>query len=173
EGIGLDTRQTEEFILTAAQTVLGFAVLADLQLHLWEALALLALFALQFPFPQPTVRVGLAAAYAVIAAVLLIQRRRELPRIVRAEDLAHELLVQRVPRLQRCESPEDGHAEQREIPHRVENLVADELVRIAQPFGVEDVEIVDHDGVLQRAAAGEPGGVQPFDVALEPERAGA
>src|SRR5438094_2421259 len=84
EGIGLDTRQTEEFILTAAQTVLGFAVLADLQLHLWEALALLALFALQFPFPQPTVRVGLAAAYAVIAAVLLIQRRRELPRIVRA-----------------------------------------------------------------------------------------
>jgi len=83
-GIGLDGRQTEEFILTAAQTVLGFAVLADLRLQLWEALALLALFALQFPFPQPAVRLGFAAAYAVLAIALLIHRRRELPRIFRA-----------------------------------------------------------------------------------------
>ena len=84
EGIGLDPRQTEEFLLTAAQTVLGFAVLADLRLHVWEAIALLALFALQFPFPQPAVRLGFAGAYAALAAVLLVYRRRELPRIVRA-----------------------------------------------------------------------------------------
>jgi cation:H+ antiporter len=84
EGIGLDGRQTEEFMLTAAQTVLGFAVLADLRLHLWEALALLALFALQFPFPQTSVRTAFALAYAVVAALLLIARRRELPRILRA-----------------------------------------------------------------------------------------
>ena len=84
EGIQLDARQTEEFVLTAAQTVLGFAVLADLQLHLWEALALLVLFALQFPFPQTTVRIGFALAYAVLALLLLIGRRRELPRILRA-----------------------------------------------------------------------------------------
>ena len=83
-GIVLDARQTEEFILTAAQTVLGFAVLADLRLQLWEALALLLLFLLQFPFPETGVRIGFAAAYAAIAAVLLVRRRRELPAIARA-----------------------------------------------------------------------------------------
>jgi cation:H+ antiporter len=83
-GIALDARQTEEFILTAAQTVLGFAVLADLRLQVWEAVALFALFALQFPFPQPAVRLGFAAAYMLLAALLLIYKRRELPHIVRA-----------------------------------------------------------------------------------------
>ena len=83
-GLQLDARQTEEFVLTAAQTVLGFAVLADLRLQLWESLALLLLFLLQFPFPQPEVRVGFAAAYGALAAALLVQRRRELPGIARA-----------------------------------------------------------------------------------------
>lgn len=83
-GIVLDARQTEEFILTAAQTVLGFAVLADLRLQLWESLVLLLLFLLQFPFPQPEVRIGFAAAYAALAAVLLVRRRHELPGIARA-----------------------------------------------------------------------------------------
>jgi cation:H+ antiporter len=82
-GIALDGRQTEEFILTAAQTVLGFAVLADLQLHIWEALALFALFVLQFPFPQTGVRMGFAVAYGALALSLLVWRRRELPRIAR------------------------------------------------------------------------------------------
>ena len=38
-GIALDARQTEEFILTAAQTILGFAVLVDLRLAIWESVA--------------------------------------------------------------------------------------------------------------------------------------
>jgi len=83
-GLVLDARQTEEFILTAAQTVLGFAVLADLRLSVREALALLLLFLLQFPFPQTEVRLGFAAAYAALAIGLLVWRRRELPRIARA-----------------------------------------------------------------------------------------
>ena len=83
-GIALDARQTEEFILTATQTLLGFAVLADLHLAVWEAFVLLALFALQFPFPQPQVRLGFSAAYALLALALLILKRRELPAIARA-----------------------------------------------------------------------------------------
>jgi cation:H+ antiporter len=83
-GLSLDARQTEEFVLTAAQTVLGFAVLADLRLQLWESLALLLLFLLQFPFPQTEVRIAFAAAYFALAAALLAQRRRELPAIARA-----------------------------------------------------------------------------------------
>jgi len=83
-GIALDGRQTEEFILTAAQTLLGFAFLADLRLGVREAIALLLLFALQFPFPQPEVRIGFALAYAVLAVALLVRHRRELPLIARA-----------------------------------------------------------------------------------------
>src|SRR3989449_6089393 len=41
-GIVLDARQTEEFILTSAQTLLGFAALIDLRLAVWEAIALFA-----------------------------------------------------------------------------------------------------------------------------------
>jgi cation:H+ antiporter len=83
-GLELDARQTEEFILTAAQTLLGFAVLADLRLAIWESLALLGLFAAQFAFPQPAVRLAFAAAYVGLAALILVLRRRELPAIARA-----------------------------------------------------------------------------------------
>ncbi|HXN82398.1 MAG TPA: hypothetical protein VN883_07960 [Myxococcales bacterium] len=83
-GIALDARQTEEFILTATQTLLGFAVLIDLRLSVFEAVALLALFAAQFPFPQPAVRLGFSAAYALLAVALLVWRRRDLPSIARA-----------------------------------------------------------------------------------------
>ncbi len=48
----LDDRQTEEFLLTSAQALLAFAVLADLRFGLWEAAAIFGLFILQFPFPN-------------------------------------------------------------------------------------------------------------------------
>jgi len=83
-GIALDARQTEEFILTSAQTVLGFAVLIDLRLAIWESVALLILFAAQFPFPQTGVRLGFSVAYAAMAIALIFRGRRELPRIARA-----------------------------------------------------------------------------------------
>src|SRR5664280_2444387 len=47
----LDDRQTEEFLLTSAQALLAFAVLADRRFGLWEAVAIFGLFVLQFPFP--------------------------------------------------------------------------------------------------------------------------
>ncbi len=83
-GLVLDARQTEEFILTAAQTLLGLAVLMDLRFALWEAIALFALFALQFPFPQTEARLALAAGYGAIALVLFVRRRAEIPSIARA-----------------------------------------------------------------------------------------
>jgi len=86
-GIALDARQTEEFILTSAQTVLGFAVLIDLRLAIWESLALLVLFAAQFPFPQTEVRLGFSVAYAAMAIALIFRGRHELPRIARAFSL--------------------------------------------------------------------------------------
>lgn len=80
----LDARQNEEFFLTAAQTIMGFAVLVDLRIAFWEACALLVLFSFQFPFPQQAVRLGFAAAYGVIAIVVLVQRRSALPPLFRA-----------------------------------------------------------------------------------------
>ncbi len=81
--LGFDARQTEEFILTAAQTILGFAVIANLRFSLREAVLLLALFALQFPFPQTGIRIGFSVAYLAVAAVLLVRERLELPNIFR------------------------------------------------------------------------------------------
>jgi cation:H+ antiporter len=74
-GIALDARQTEEFLLTASQTVLGFAVMANLRFRTREAVALLVLFVLQFPFPQTSVRIGFSIAYIAMALVLLYFQR--------------------------------------------------------------------------------------------------
>jgi cation:H+ antiporter len=82
-GLTLDARQTEEFLLTATQAVLGFAILANLKFETREAWALLALFLLQFPFPQTSVRIGFSIAYMVLAAVLLVLQRRSLLPIFR------------------------------------------------------------------------------------------
>jgi cation:H+ antiporter len=83
-GLPLDSRQTEEFILTIAQTLLGVAVLIDLRLTGWEALLLLALFAAQFALPAPSIRYIIAAVYTALAVALLIRHRREIPALLRA-----------------------------------------------------------------------------------------
>ncbi len=78
----LDDRQTEEFLLTSAQALLAFAVLADRRFGLWEAAAIFGLFAIQFPFPTTDVRLVFSAAYIIVALALLAHRRAYLPGIV-------------------------------------------------------------------------------------------
>jgi cation:H+ antiporter len=77
----LDDRQTEEFLLTSAQALLAFAVLANLRFGLREAVAIFGLFILQFPFPTTDVRLVFSAIYFIVALALLAQRRRYLPGI--------------------------------------------------------------------------------------------
>jgi cation:H+ antiporter len=81
-GLALDARQTEELVLTIAQTAFGVAVLLDMRITRGEALLLIGLFAAQFVFPKPDVRYMVAGAYAVLAAVLLSRDRRHLPALV-------------------------------------------------------------------------------------------
>jgi cation:H+ antiporter len=81
-GLHLDARQTEEFFLTSAQALLALAFVMDLRFNRREAAGLLALFAMQFPFPSTTVRLGFSAAYIVAAIVLIIRRRSQIPAIV-------------------------------------------------------------------------------------------
>lgn len=83
-GLSLDARQIEEFWLTSAQTLLGFALLSKLSLKRWEALVLFLLFAVQFPCPQKEIRIGLACLYGLLASGLLIRHRNELFPILKA-----------------------------------------------------------------------------------------
>ncbi|WP_225993244.1 sodium:proton exchanger [Actinomadura rudentiformis] len=74
----LDSRQTEEVLLTAAQTVLGLAMLIDLYFRRAEAALLFVLFAIQFVLPGETARLWLSMVYLAIGFSILIIRHREL-----------------------------------------------------------------------------------------------
>jgi len=73
-----DFRQVEEFTLTAAQTLLGIALLLTLRLGAKSAILLFVLFATTFVLPQPEVRMALAVIYLVLAAVLFVARRKHI-----------------------------------------------------------------------------------------------
>ncbi len=62
--------------MTAAQAVLGVAVLLRLEFGPWEAAGLFGLFALQFPFPSTAVRIGFSILYLLAAAIIIGRRRR-------------------------------------------------------------------------------------------------
>lgn len=63
----LDTRQTEELVLTASQSLLGVAFLLNGRLEGWKAILLLVLFLVQLPFTHPEVRYALSLIYVVLA----------------------------------------------------------------------------------------------------------
>jgi cation:H+ antiporter len=71
-------------VLTASQTLLGFAVLCNLEIRRWEAIALLFLFLIQFALPGQASRLLLSAAYLVLSLAVLVLHRRSLPVIARA-----------------------------------------------------------------------------------------
>ncbi|MBM3460499.1 MAG: sodium:calcium antiporter [Armatimonadetes bacterium] len=77
----LDERQREELMLTAAQSVFAVAVLGNLRMSLWEALAVLVLFVLQLFMPTTQMRWVFSIVYVVLAVVVLASRREYLPGI--------------------------------------------------------------------------------------------
>jgi hypothetical protein len=72
----LDGRQIEEMLLTAAQTMMGVAVLLALRFPRWAAWALLALFLVQFALTDTTGRLVLAGVYLVLATAALVWHRQ-------------------------------------------------------------------------------------------------
>ncbi|QKG23114.1 sodium:proton exchanger [Actinomadura verrucosospora] len=80
----LDSRQLEEVLLTASQTVLGLGLLIDLVLRRWEAALLFALFAVQFALPGEQARLVLSGVYLAIGFTVLINRYRDLGRAMEA-----------------------------------------------------------------------------------------
>jgi cation:H+ antiporter len=79
-GLPLDARQVAETTLTAAQTMLGFAVVVRLRFHLGWALALLAIFVVQFAVPGETARYVISAVYGALALVLLLRAQARVAR---------------------------------------------------------------------------------------------
>jgi hypothetical protein len=63
-------------LLTAAQTMMGVAVLLALRFPRWAAWTLLALFLVQFPLTDTNGRLVLAGIYLVLAAAALVWHRQ-------------------------------------------------------------------------------------------------
>lgn len=80
----LDSRQVEEMLLTATQTMMGVALILALRFHRGAALALLGLFVVQFPITSTHGRLLLCGVYAAVALAALIRYRRHLPATLRA-----------------------------------------------------------------------------------------
>ncbi|GJD98756.1 sodium:proton exchanger [Methylobacterium isbiliense] len=99
----LDARQSEEFFLTAAQSLFGLALLLRLRLSVSSALALAGLFALQvalaFIFRNDEARTiatltWLAWAYLGLAALLFLINGRRLVAILRTAFLSPSTAIQ-------------------------------------------------------------------------------
>lgn len=73
----LDARQREEVLLTAAQSLLGVAIIIDLRLHLYEAALLLSLFLLQFVYQSVEMRLFLSFLYIAIAVPIILRNLKE------------------------------------------------------------------------------------------------
>jgi cation:H+ antiporter len=90
QGLPVETRQREELLLTASQSVFAVATLASLSISLREAALLLALFFAQFvigglvPAPWHGIeRIAVSVVYLVLAVAILARQWRYLPPLLR------------------------------------------------------------------------------------------
>jgi cation:H+ antiporter len=89
--LDFDSRQSEEILLTAAQSAFAVTVFLSLSISRWEAIALAALFATQLFFTDTTVRLIYSFVYIGLAiGLLLLQRNEILPLIRSARDAARK-----------------------------------------------------------------------------------
>jgi cation:H+ antiporter len=78
-GLPLDSRQTEELVLTSAQSLLATLLISEFAFSRAEAVLLAALFGVQLFFPDPTVRWAFSGLYLaiVVLAIVASPTRRE------------------------------------------------------------------------------------------------
>jgi cation:H+ antiporter len=82
--LALDSRQVEEVLLTAAQTLMGVALILALRFPRSAAWTLLVLFLVQFPINSTQGRLVLSGIYGALALGALIVNRRDLPAAIKA-----------------------------------------------------------------------------------------
>jgi cation:H+ antiporter len=71
-GLPLDARQSEELLLTSAQSLLATLLICDLDFSRLEAVLLAAAFGVQLFFPDTEVRIAFSFLYLVIFLLLLL-----------------------------------------------------------------------------------------------------
>jgi cation:H+ antiporter len=89
-GLPLDERQTEELILTSAQSLMAALFIIDLRFSRVEGLMLALLFLGQFAFTSTEVRYLFIALYLVVALALLLRypdRRAQLISLITSSPL--------------------------------------------------------------------------------------
>jgi cation:H+ antiporter len=74
----LDARQKEEIFLTASQSLFGLAVISNLRISFWEALALLVLFLAQFVYESVEMRYALSFAYVALSIPIILKERNQI-----------------------------------------------------------------------------------------------
>jgi cation:H+ antiporter len=82
--LALDSRQVEEVLLTATQTLMGVALILALRFRRGAAWALLGLFVVQFPIASTHGRLLLCGVYVALAVAGLIINRRYVAATVQA-----------------------------------------------------------------------------------------
>ncbi|OBH59144.1 sodium:proton exchanger [Mycobacterium sp. E2479] len=80
----LDSRQVEEVLLTATQTMMGVALILALRFHRATACTLLGLFVVQFPIFSTEGRLLLCGVYTAVAIAGLVINRRHIAATLRA-----------------------------------------------------------------------------------------
>ncbi len=79
----LDYVQREEIFLTAAQSLMGTILIADLKLSRGDAILLFVLFWAQWVFPSPQIRLLLGWVYIIISIALVIRDRGRMVNLLR------------------------------------------------------------------------------------------
>ncbi|MDA2938628.1 sodium:calcium antiporter [Acidobacteria bacterium AH-259-A15] len=77
----LDSRQSHEILLTAAQSIFAVVVLMNLNISLWEAGGLFLLFTAQLVYPD--IRAEVSILYFILTAILLFRRTHDLLPLIR------------------------------------------------------------------------------------------
>jgi len=79
----LDAIQREELFLTAAQSLFGSVLIADMKLSREDALMLFLLFWMQWLIPIPSVRMVVGIVYVVLALLLIFKDRSRMLSLLR------------------------------------------------------------------------------------------
>ncbi len=80
----LDARQSEEVLLTAAQSLFATAVILNLRVSRLEAFSLLFLFVAQLMFPGVEVRIGISIIYILISIPILLREAGDIRATVKS-----------------------------------------------------------------------------------------
>ena len=83
DGMPLDSRQTTEIFLTAAQSLFAAVVIMDMRISLKEAGMLFVLFFAQLLFPLQEARLAFASLYMLLSLVMLFTSRERLTSVPR------------------------------------------------------------------------------------------